>query len=128
MRQPTSVDSFSFLGRFPKNTAKADSSSLSNMCNSTSDLLVTRSLTKSYMPSKLLFAIWSATCWTNPNLSSHQSTTCSCPNNWLGSCSTCGYNYDLILSSSTCFFNWPPDPYCLLHVQHAVSGSTQQCR
>ena len=128
MRHPTSVDSSSFLGRFPQNTSKADSSSLSNMCNSTSDLLVTHILTQSNRPSRLPFAVWSATCWTNPNPSSHHSTTCSCPNIWCGSWSTCGSRSDLIISSSICFFNWPLDPYCLLQVQHAVSGNMKQGR
>ena len=64
---PSSADSSSSLGRFPKNTHKADSSSLSNMCYSTSDLLVTHTLTQSNRPSRLPFAVWSATCWTNPN-------------------------------------------------------------
>ena len=41
MRQPTSAESSSFLDRFPKNTPKADCSSLYNMCNSTSELLAT---------------------------------------------------------------------------------------
>ena len=111
-----------------ENTANSESCSLSNMCNSTSELLVTHTLTQSNRPFRLPFAVWSATCWTNPNPSSHHSTTCTCPNIWYGSWSTCGSNSDLFLSLSTCFCNWPMDPYCLLQVQHDVSGTTNQGR
>ena len=104
MRHPSYADSSSFLGRSPKYTQKADSSSLSNMCNSISDLLVTHTLTQSNRPSRLPFAVWSATCWTNPNPSSHHYTTCSCQNIWCGSWSTCGSKSDLIPSSS--FGRW----------------------
>ena len=91
-------------------------------------LLVTPTLTQSNRPSRPRFAVWSATCWMNQNLSSHHSNTCSCPNSWCGSWTTCGSYYDFILSLFTWFFNWPLDPYCLLHVQYAVSGTTNQTR
>ena len=51
--------------------SKADISSLSNMYNPTSYLLVTHTLTQSNRRSRLPFAVRLATGWTNPNPSSH---------------------------------------------------------